>query len=153
MFIFFLAVALILINFLHNKYKYWTSKNVKLFSIFYYQNFLPTKREHLRQASKSFLLYGSFRFLSKTLTILDIDFLQHIFTSNKDAIGRSFSIYPGSSIMNKILPHLEVENWKRIKKLMIRGFSTKNLKHYQTIVEEMIKSCLNSVIKLFTNLS
>lgn len=146
MFQYFLVFCIILMKILQKQQRYWTSKNVKTFSKFYYQNFIPTNRENLRLASKKFLIYGSFRFSNKILTIQDNDLIQHIFIRNKDAIGKSFSIYPGSSIMKEILPHLDSKNWKRLKNLMIRGFSTKNLKNYQIITEDITKTCLNSVI-------
>lgn len=141
--------SLILMKILRNEYTYWSMRNVRTFSRFYFENFIPTKRENLRQATKIYTYYGSFRLFNKILTIKNIDLVQHIFKNNRDGIGRSFNIHPGSSIMKKILPHLDYSNWKRVKSLMIRGFSSKKLKHYQTIVDGITKDRFNSVIQFF----
>lgn len=146
-----LTVLMITLFILYIKSKIWHDEDLKIFSCIYYHNFMPNKREYLKQFNKNFKILTSFRCLNKILTINDSKLIEIIFKLNQDSIGRSFSIYPGSSIMKSILPHLDNDDWRRVKNFMVKGFKSKNLKIFQSISEITTIDHLNSVLFFVSN--
>lgn len=100
---------------------------------------MPKLRYSSTTWSVNFKIYGSFRNREKILTVNDINVVKDIFIRNYKSIGKSFSIYPGSTIMRKILPHLENSDWKRVKCSMLTAFSRSTLEVLYLNIEHLIE--------------
>lgn len=139
-----IIIILILLSVI--KFFWVLNKKMKIFSYIYYHSFIPNKREYLKQFGKKYEIFASFRFFKTIFTIIDSNIIEIVFKINQNSIGRSFSFYPGSSIMKRILPHLDNDDWRRVKKIMVKGFKSKNIKIFNNLYKIILLNQFNSVI-------